>query len=137
MIQKAFGYDAMSAVKIKVWHKRLKGGQESIESNPRSGRPSAEHRAAVVNDLIQTATNEPDFLQEVITLKGTEVSLSCVHCFLYLVSSSINVSIFHITWLDTYWTVLIYIRLCVCIYIYTCTQTIYTFIYIYIYTIYI
>ena len=25
-----------------------------------------EHRAAVVNDLIQTATNEPDFLKEVI-----------------------------------------------------------------------
>ena len=70
------------------------------------------------------------------TLKGTEMSLSYVHCFLYLVSSSINVSIFHITWLDTYWTVLIYIRLCVCIYIYTCTQTIYTFIYIYILYIY-
>ena len=37
------------------------------------------------------------------TLKGTEVSLSYVQCFLYLVSS-INVSIFHITWLDTFWT---------------------------------
>ena len=35
--------------------------------------------------------------------KGTEVSLSYVQCFLYLVSSSINVSIFHITWLDTFW----------------------------------
>ena len=38
------------------------------------------------------------------TLKGTEVSLSCVQCFLSLLSSSINVSIFHITWLDTFWT---------------------------------
>ena len=38
------------------------------------------------------------------TLKRTEVSLSCVQCFLYLVSSSINVSIFHITWLHTFWT---------------------------------
>ena len=37
-------------------------------------------------------------------LKGTEVSLSYVQCFLYLVSSSINSSIFHITWLETYWT---------------------------------
>ena len=36
-------------------------------------------------------------------LKGTEVSLSCVQCFLYLLSSSVNVSIFHITWLDTFW----------------------------------
>ena len=33
------------------------------------------------------------------TLKGTEVSLSYVQCFLYLVTSSINISIFHITWL--------------------------------------
>ena len=30
------------------------------------------------------------------TLKETEVSLSCVQCFLYLVSSSVKVSIFHI-----------------------------------------
>ena len=29
-------------------------------------------------------------------------------CFLYFVSSSLNVSIFHITWLDTFWTDLIY-----------------------------
>ena len=63
-----------------------------------------EHRAAFANDLIQTATNEPGFLKEVITLMGTEVSLSYAQCFLYLVSSSINVSIFHSTWLDTHWT---------------------------------
>ena len=35
---------------------------------------------------------------KVPTLKGTEVPLSYVQCFLYLLSSSINVSIFHITW---------------------------------------
>ena len=29
-----------------------------------------EHRAAVANDLIQTATNEPDFLKKVITGGG-------------------------------------------------------------------
>ena len=44
---------------------------------------------------------------KVPTLKGSEVSLSYVQCFLYLVSSSINVSIFHITWLDTFWTDLV------------------------------
>ena len=46
------------------------------------------------------------------TLKGTEASFSYVQCFLYLVSSSINVSIFHSTWLDSYiYTyVLIYIH---------------------------
>ena len=36
--------------------------------------------------------------------EGAEVSLSYVQCFLYLVSSSINVSIFHTAWLDTFWT---------------------------------
>ena len=29
-------------------------------------------------------------------LKGTEASLSCVQCFLYLISSSVNVPVFHI-----------------------------------------
>ena len=39
--------------------------------------------------------------------EGTEVSLSYVQRFLYLVSSSINVSIFHSVWLDTFWTDLV------------------------------
>ena len=39
---------------------------------------------------------------KVPTLKGTEASLFYVQCFLCLVFSSINVSIFHITWLDTF-----------------------------------
>ena len=40
-------------------------------------------------------------------LKGTEASLSYVQCFLYLLSSSINVFIFHITCLHAFWTDLI------------------------------
>ena len=44
---------------------------------------------------------------KVLTLKGTEATLSSVQCFLYLVSSSTDVSIFHITWLDTFWADLI------------------------------
>ena len=44
---------------------------------------------------------------KVSTLKGTETSLSYVPCFLYLLSSSINVPIFHITWLDIFWTGLV------------------------------
>ena len=40
MIQKAFGNNAMSAVQIKVSHKHFKDGQESIQSDPRSGRPT-------------------------------------------------------------------------------------------------
>ena len=34
-----------------------------------------------------------------------------VLCTIFLVSSSINVSIFHITWLDTFWTDLVYFLL--------------------------
>lgn len=41
------------------------------------------------------------------TLKGTETILSHVQCFMYLVTSSINVSIFCSTRLDTLWTDLI------------------------------
>ena len=129
IIQKAFGAIAVSATQI-VWHKCFKDGWESVESDPRSGRPvtnrtpenaqcvraavnkdwqltvweleadlgipkttvsenlmqdfgmkhimakfvlwpllpeQKEHRAVVANDLIQTATNEPDFLRKVVT----------------------------------------------------------------------
>ena len=41
-------------------------------------------------------------------LKGTEASLFYVQCVLYLVSSSVNVSVFHIAWLDTFWKDLTY-----------------------------
>ena len=55
---------------------------------------------------------------KVPTLKRIEASLSYVQWFLYLVSSSVNVSIFHITWLDTFWQNL-YIKLYInIIYIY-------------------
>ena len=37
-------------------------------------------------------------------LKGTEGSLSYVQCFLHLVSPSIKVAVFHITWMVTFWT---------------------------------
>ena len=75
-----------------------------------------EHRAASANDLIQTATNEPDFLKKIVTLKGAEASLSYVQCFLYFVSSSVNVSIFHITWPDTFWTDCVCVCVCVCVF---------------------
>ena len=45
---------------------------------------------------------------KVPTLKGAEASF--VLCTIYLVSSSINVSIFHITWLDTFRTDLVYLK---------------------------
>ena len=47
---------------------------------------------------------------KVPTLKGTEASLSYVPCFLYLVSCSVSVSIFHMMWLNTFWTDLIWME---------------------------
>ena len=41
MIQEAFEDNAMSAAQMKVWHKCFKDGQESVESDPRSGRSAA------------------------------------------------------------------------------------------------
>ena len=41
------------------------------------------------------------------TVKETEMSSSYVQCFLNLVSSSVNVSIFHSMWLDTFRTCLV------------------------------
>ena len=38
MIPKTFGDDAISVVQIKVWHKCFKDCQESVESDPCSGR---------------------------------------------------------------------------------------------------
>ena len=45
---------------------------------------------------------------KVLTLKVTKASLSYAQCFLYFLSS-INVCIFHIIWLYTFWTDLIYL----------------------------
>ena len=56
------------------------------------------------------ATGRTVWGPKVPTLKGTEAWLSYVQCFLYLVSSSINVSIFHSTWLDAFWPDLTYLH---------------------------
>jgi transposase len=39
-IQQAFGDDAMSNSQIKEWYNRFKDGCTSVDSEPRSGRPS-------------------------------------------------------------------------------------------------
>ena len=54
MIQKAFWDDA---VQIKVWHKCFKNGQESVESNPCSGRP-ATSRAPENVERVRAAINK-------------------------------------------------------------------------------
>ena len=57
-----------------------------------------------IDDIQENTTEQLMVIQRTVwgptvsTLKGTETSLSYVQCFLYLVSSSINVSIFHMAW---------------------------------------
>ena len=40
-MQNAFGNECMSKTRIKEWYNRFKGGRTSIDSDSRSGRPSA------------------------------------------------------------------------------------------------
>ena len=77
----------------------------------------SEKRFQIINEIQKNMTGQlmttgrTMWGTKVPTLKVTEASLSYVQCFSYLVSSSINVSIFHITWLDTFWTDLIHLHL--------------------------
>ena len=57
MIQKTFRDDAMSAAQIKVRHKHFEDGGESVESDPRSGRP-ATSRTPVNVECVWAAINQ-------------------------------------------------------------------------------
>ena len=80
---------------------------------PKLKSPLKENRFQTVDEIQENKTGQLMVIGRTVwgpkvpTLKGTEVLLSYVWCFLYLASSSINVSIFHSTWLDTFWTDLI------------------------------
>ena len=56
-IQETFGDDAMSAAKIKVCHKYFKDGQESVESDPCSGRPPTSRTPEKV-ERVQASINK-------------------------------------------------------------------------------
>ena len=56
-IQKVLGDNAISAVQIKVLYKLFKDGQESVGSDPRSGRP-ATSRAPENVERVRAAINE-------------------------------------------------------------------------------
>ena len=50
-IQQAFGDDAMGATTIKEWYNRFKDGRASVESEPRSGRPSTSRNDDGINQV--------------------------------------------------------------------------------------
>ncbi|XP_064098651.1 protein GVQW3-like [Macrobrachium nipponense] len=49
-IQQAFGDEAMGITQIKEWYNRFKQGQISVESKPRSGRPSTSRNEEFVEN---------------------------------------------------------------------------------------
>ena len=57
MIQEAFEDNAMSAAQMKVWHKCFKDGQESVESDPCSGR-SATNRTPENVERVRVASTK-------------------------------------------------------------------------------
>ena len=77
---------------------------------PKSKSPLKGKRSQTVSEIQENITGQlmeigrTVWSPKVLTLKGTEASLSYVQCLLFLVFSSVNVSTFHITWLDTFWT---------------------------------
>ena len=75
---------------------------------PKLKSPLKGKRFQTINEMQENTTGQLKVTGRTVwgpkvpTLKGTEASLSCVQCFLHLVSSSTNVSIFHTLWLDTF-----------------------------------
>ncbi|GFW84951.1 protein GVQW3 [Trichonephila clavipes] len=43
MMKTAFGEEAMSRARVFEWRRRFKEGRQSVNSDPRSGRPSSSH----------------------------------------------------------------------------------------------
>ena len=74
-------------------------------------------RFQTVDEIQENITGQLMVIGRIMCVKGTEASLSYVWCFLYIVSSSINVFTFYITCLDTFWTDLMYIFYYIYIYI--------------------
>jgi transposase len=50
-IQQAFGDEAMSITQIKEWYNRFKDGRTSVDSEPRSGRPSTSRNDVVIHEV--------------------------------------------------------------------------------------
>lgn len=58
-IQQAFRDDAMSTSRIKEWYNRFKDGRTSVDSEPRSGRPSTSRNDNVVEQVRTLVLQDP------------------------------------------------------------------------------
>ena len=50
-IQQAFGNEVLSPTQIKQWFKSSKDGRASVESDPRSGKPSTSRKEEVIDQV--------------------------------------------------------------------------------------
>ena len=53
LLQQAYGEDAMGRTQVLDWFRRFKEGRTSVESDPRSGRPSTSRNEEMIVKLEQ------------------------------------------------------------------------------------
>ena len=71
---------------------------------PKLKSPLKGKRFQIIDEIQENKQGSWWWLEELCEVPRCLPSLSYVQCFLCLVSSSINLSIFHVTWLDTFRT---------------------------------
>ena len=77
-IQQAFGNEALSPTQIKQWFKRFKDGRASVESDPRSGRPSTSRKEEVIEQVLEKVLENCRLtVQEIVAEVG--ISTGSVH----------------------------------------------------------
>ena len=80
-IQQAFGNEALSPTQIKQWFKRFKDDRASVESDPRSGRPSTSRKEEVM-DQVREKVLEDRCLTVQEILAEVEISTGSIHSIL-------------------------------------------------------
>ena len=80
-IQQAFGNEALSPTQIKQWFKRFKDGRASVESDPRSGRPSTSRKEEMIDQVREKVLEDRRLaVQEIVAEVG--ISTGSVHSIL-------------------------------------------------------
>ncbi|XP_064101113.1 protein GVQW3-like [Macrobrachium nipponense] len=80
-IQQAFGDEAMGITQIKEWYNRFKQGQISVESKPRSGRPSTSRNEEFVENVRRIVKDDRRITIKEIT-EAVGISSGSVHTIL-------------------------------------------------------
>ena len=82
-IQQAFENEALSPTQIKQWFKRFKDGRASVESDPRSGRPSTSRNEEAMDQLWEeksfTSSNLQILYHQMFVLKEVSFNKMCIN----------------------------------------------------------